>query len=81
MTRRYGKFTLPGEWVRRGTSEVTRIMGMCCVFRAEYLMLTDVIEYQVSCWRFREVREGEIVPTYVWIMDDDGSVDCAEVAP
>lgn len=76
--RRYGRFSLPAHMVREGRWEATRIMGMCAVFRAEHMLMCDRVQYEVSCWKFRPVALGEIVPEYEWRFGDDG-VECVEL--
>ena len=76
--RRFGVFRIPAQWVQEMRPEVTRIMGMCAVYRAEHLLMSDQVEYVVECWKFRPVPPGEIAPGYAWSFSEDGSVDCHE---
>lgn len=68
--RRIGKFSLPAEWVKRRDPMVTRIMGMCAILRAEHKLYTDDVEYVATCWKFRELEEGCVIPTYKWTIGD-----------
>lgn len=76
-TRRYGRFSLPAQMVSEGRWEVTRIMGMCSVFRAEHILMCDRVQYEVLCWKFRPIAQGEIAPEYEWVFSDSG-VECVE---
>jgi len=76
--RRVGKFTIPAQWVAEMRPEVTRVMGMCGVIRAEHFMHTNEVEYWAYCYRFREVSLGEVTPTYRWLFTAEGDVWCEE---
>lgn len=79
--RRLGRFYLPGNLVERAAPEVTRIMGMCSIYRAEHMLWQNEVEYIAACFRFREVAEGEITPLYQWQVDSDGFTSCVEIKP
>jgi len=74
MNRRIGKFSLPSNLVKDRSPSVTRIMGACSIWRAEYMMMTDEVEYLASSHHFMELQEGYIAPTYVWVIHEDGSI-------
>lgn len=69
--RRYGKFTIPADWIRQERREVLLVMSYCWVFRAEQLFHTDEIEYHAACSHFREVPRGEKFPEYRWVIQCD----------
>lgn len=76
--RRYGRFSIPATWVDEARPEVTRVMGMCAIFRAEHMMMCDRVEYHAACWKFRPVPVGDIAPEYSWIFSEEG-VECVEL--
>lgn len=79
MIRRYGRFCIAADMVRNATPELTRIMGSCAIFRAEYMMVSNRVEYVAYSFRFREIEEGEIAPLYEWFFSNCGDMWCEEV--
>ena len=77
--RRFGRFTAPARWAHEFRTELKRVMGMCIVFRAEQLFVSDQIEYWAASEHFRHVPLGEICPEYRWYFTDDGDVWCEEL--
>ena len=66
-----GRFTLPRSFVLDQDIVVKRIMSQCIIVRAQMIYVSDVIEYQAISWRFRDVPDHEIMPTYVWTYDTE----------
>jgi len=77
---RRGRFSLDSWHVRNSSVAVSRIMSQCIIVRAEMNFMRGAIDYEAISWRFREVPEGEVMPTYRWVYDDDtGELYCEEV--
>ena len=72
MKDRKGIFRIDGNFVRECSQDVKTIMGMCSIWRAEYLLMEDVVEYAAICEKFDELDEGCIVPNYKWVISEDG---------
>lgn len=52
---------------------VFAFMGECIVTRCEHRWDSNVFEYSALSWQFRELKNGELSPPYVWEKDDDGT--------
>jgi len=74
MKKRKGIFSIVAEHVCNQEWFVTRIMGMCCIVRAEHLVMYNRVEYHAYSNLFDEVAEGEVVPYYEIQFSDDGSI-------
>ena len=79
MDRRTGVFRLPVDLVRARDPSVTRIMGACSIWRAESMLMYDIVEYMASSHHFREMEEGERAPCYLWVNHDDGSLTAEDM--
>ncbi len=77
--RRYGRFYVPAALAYQFSTELKRVMGLCTVLRAEYLMWCDQIEYHACSEHFRPIELGEMLPEYVWHFTTDGDLWCKEV--
>ena len=75
--RRRGAFSIPTQMIAGEPEVVKKIMGRCLIIRAEVMGIKDVIEYQAVCDDFDEVKEGELMPEYRWLVDSEtGDVRC-----
>lgn len=74
--RRLGRFKISTHYVLTRAPIVTRIMGLCAIYRAEHLLAEDVIEYWASCARFELLSPNVIIPEYVWIVTVEDDVHC-----
>ncbi|WP_417518788.1 hypothetical protein [Marinobacter sp.] len=80
--RRVGRFRLDARAVEHACVGVSRIMSQCIIVRAEMSYLRGAIEYEAISWRFREVEQGFVLPTYQWIYNaETGELDVQEVMP
>ena len=67
--RRLGKFIINRELVEEYPKHVQQIMGMCVIYRAEYLMYREAIEYIAISDLFDVLPVGYEAPVYTWIID------------
>lgn len=79
LDRRLGKFTI-ADWLFTKESEplLTRVMGACVICRATHYFLEEFVEYTAYSFRFRELEEGEIIPTYQFFFTHEGDFYCIE---
>jgi len=49
-------------------------MGKCFIYRAEAHYLKGHMEYTARSECFDELQEGEFMPEYVWVVDENGDV-------
>jgi hypothetical protein len=80
LARRYGRFSISRSLLDMPDLSAQAIMASCLVWRAEYLMYPDEIEYLAYSDHFRELSEGEVVPTYTWTCNETGIVTATERA-
>ena len=64
MINRKGRFAISAEFIRSIPEALLELMGMVIVIRAEYIMMTEVIEYNALSPHFRPLKEGDMVPEY-----------------
>jgi len=69
MARRLGKFIINRELIEEYPKHVQRIMGMCVIYRAEYLMHREAIEYLAISDHFDPLTPGYEAPVYTWTVD------------
>lgn len=79
-SRKVGRFRVHSQLARDFDTTLKRIMSRCIVVRAEQHFASDEIEYVAVSDLFREVKNGEIVPEYVWTCNTDGYFWCTELA-
>lgn len=79
LGRRLGKFTISDPlFTKENEPLLTRLMGACVICRATHYFLEEFVEYTAYSFRFRELEEGEIIPTYQFFITDDGDFYCIE---
>jgi len=70
MTRRYGRFSVPIDWVKNNVPQLKTVMAQVAIYRADHRYDLDRIEYFAASDYFRELAEGEAAPEYRWILGD-----------
>lgn len=61
---RYGKLFISREIIQKYPEKVMSITGKMIIIRAEFRLLSNGILYEAFCPTFRELEEGEAIPTY-----------------
>jgi len=68
---RVGMFSLPEQWVRSRSPEVTRVMGMCSILNASHMEHLNQYNYLALCYQFDVIEPGEEIPWYIFNYDPD----------
>lgn len=64
MQRRFGHFSLGLKLIQEYPDYVKLLMGKCIITRCEFMYHNGLLEYTALCDDFRELEEGESIPTY-----------------
>ena len=67
--RRLGKFVLDRETIECYPKHVKQIMGMCVIYKAEFLYHMDAISYIGVSDHFDMLPPGYEAPMYRWTID------------
>ena len=67
--KRLGKFRITREMIEEYPKHVQQIQGMCVIYRAEYLMHRDEVEYVATSDHFDMLPRGYEAPMYEWTID------------
>lgn len=62
--RRFGNFSLGVKLIQEHPDLVKLLMGKCIITRCEFIYCNGLLEYTAICDDFRELNEGEPIPTY-----------------
>jgi len=66
MSRRRGKFTITKRAIEDNQEWLGKVYAMAgVIIKADYLAYMDAIEYYSECEDFRQLSEGEAVPSYI----------------
>lgn len=64
MQRKFGHFSLGLRLIQEHPDFVKQLMGKCIITRCEFMYHNGLLEYTALCDEFRELEEGESIPTY-----------------
>lgn len=64
ITRRVGRFMLSKDFIDEYPEVIMAIMGKMIVFRAEYLLDRNAVDYSAMSTLFDDVDPGVIAPNY-----------------
>lgn len=67
IKNRKGKFAVSLDFVTTRPDLVQKILGRCIVFKSEYLLMYDVIEYFAISELFDEIEEGMAAEQYRFV--------------
>ena len=72
-SRRYGKLKVSKEVVQKFWDN---IKGIIIPIRIEYVLSNSVFEIEAYCEAFKELKEGDTIPTYnaIFKRSEDGAV-------
>lgn len=71
MQRRFGHFSLGLKLIQEHPDWVKLLMGKCIITRCEFMYHNGLLEYTGLCDEFRELKEGEMVPTYMIVFGNN----------
>jgi len=74
LRKRHGIFVISMPLLNSSSPAVLKIMGKCFIYRAEAHYLKGHMEYTARSECFDELQEGEFMPEYVWVVDENGDV-------
>ena len=74
LFNRKGVFVIHNEILYRNPESVMALMSKVIVIRAEHLLMIHGIEYNAYSPLFREISQGEIIPTYEVITDSENNI-------
>ena len=74
LRKRHGIFTISMPLLNSSSPAVLKIMGKCFIYRAEAHYLKGHMEYTARSECFDELQEGEFMPEYTWIVNENGEV-------
>ncbi len=63
-SRQYGKFHISRVFLEDNHEAVQAIMATCIIYRAEYSLAKDGVDYDAWCEDFSEVPLGAMMPEY-----------------
>ena len=59
-----GNFSLGQRLIKEHPDFVKQLMGKCIITRCEFMYHNGLLEYTAICDEFRELTEGDTIPTY-----------------
>jgi len=78
--RRFGRFNITEEQVRRCSEAVRLVMAACIITRCERRFPIAAFLYEGMSPYFDPVPDGDDLPSYEWIVSYDDETGCADVA-
>lgn len=79
--RRFGWFALSIKRVEDNEELIYKLMSMCIITRAEYMLENDVMLYTASSPAFKRIPKGARAPKYRVCISEAGEVSFEEEAP
>lgn len=75
LDRKRGIFNIARPYIIKYPVFVKAIMGQMIILRAEFIFHKDCIEYVALSDLFKEIKEGDELPIYDIILNDENKIE------